>query len=110
MRVALVWSGDENSVLMFGKVKEIFKVSFLLTFLQEEPSDVGCLLAIKRQSEEFGVPFFWARVDAPCLEECIETMAELKQDYGIEGIVTNCDPASWIEDACKAIGMEMIKA
>jgi diphthine-ammonia ligase len=110
MKVALVWNGDKNSALTYGKVKEKFNVSFLLTFLQEEPSHTSYLSTIKRQSKEFGVPFFWARVDAPYLEEYKETIAELKKDYGIEGIVTDSAPTSWIEDACKATGMEVIRA
>jgi diphthamide synthase (EF-2-diphthine--ammonia ligase) len=110
MKVALVWNGDKDSALMYCKVKEKFSVSFLLTFLQEEPSHTGYLSTIKRQSKEFGVPFFWARVNAPYLEEYKETIAELKSDYGIEGIVTGNPSASWIEDACKATGMEIIKA
>ena len=110
MKVALVWNGDKDSALMYGKVKEKFNVSFLLTFLQEEPSHTGYLSTIKRQSKEFGVPFFWARVDAPYLEEYKEIIAELKSDYGIEGIVTDSASTSWIEDACKATGMEVIRA
>jgi len=74
MKVALVWNGDKNSVLMYGKVKEKFDVSFLLTFLQEEPSHTNYLSTIKRQSKELGVPFFLARVDAPYLEEYKETI------------------------------------
>ena len=110
MKVALVWNGDENSALMYGKVKEKFNVSFLLTFLQKEPFHASYLSTIKRQSKEFGVPFFWTRMDVPCLEEYKEAIAELKRDYGIEGIITDSEPASWIEDACKATGMEIIKA
>jgi diphthine-ammonia ligase len=92
MKVALVWNGDKNATLTYGKVKEKFNVSFLLTFLQEEPPHTSNLSTIKRQSKEFGVPFFWARVDAPYLEEYKETIAELKKDYGIEGIVTGTAP------------------
>ena len=110
MKVALVWNGDENSARAYSKVKEKFSVSFLLTFLQEEPSHTGYLSTIKRQSKEFGVPFFWARVDAPYLEEYKEIITELKNDYGIEGIVIDSSHASWIEDACKATGMEVIRA
>jgi diphthamide synthase (EF-2-diphthine--ammonia ligase) len=110
MKVALVWNGDKNSVLMYGKVKEKFDISFILTFLQEEPSHTNYLSTIKRQSKKLGVPFFWARVDAPYLEEYKETIVELKKDYGIEGIVTDSTHTSWIEDACKATGMEVIRA
>ncbi len=110
MKVALVWNGDKNSVMMYGKVKETFDVSFLLTFLQEEPPHTNYLSNIKCQSKKLGVPFFWSRVDAPYLEEYKETIAELKKDYGIEGIVMDRTHTSWIEDACKATGMEVIRA
>jgi len=36
-------------------------------------------------------------------------MAELKEDYGVEAIVTNGDQ-SLIEDACRAMGLKAIKA
>jgi diphthamide synthase (EF-2-diphthine--ammonia ligase) len=110
MKVALVWNGDKNSVLMYGKVKGKFDVSFLLTFLNEEPSHSNHLSVIKRQSKELGVPYFLARVDAPYPEEYKEIIAELKRDYGIEGIVTDGTRTSWIEDACKTTGIEVIRA
>lgn len=108
MKVALVWNGDKNSVLMYDRVKERFEVSFFLTFLQEEPSHSNYLSIIKRQSRRFGVPFFWARVDPPCLQEYKETIIELKKDYGIEGVVTDSAHKSWIEDACIATEMELV--
>jgi diphthamide synthase (EF-2-diphthine--ammonia ligase) len=110
MKVALIWNGDKNCVLMYGRVKEKFDVSFLLTFLQEEPSHTNYLSIIRRQSKKLGVPLCLARVDAPYPEDYKETIAELKKDCGIEGIVTDSTRTSWIEDACKATGMEVIKA
>jgi diphthamide synthase (EF-2-diphthine--ammonia ligase) len=109
MKVALIWNGDKDSVLMYGKVKEKFDISFLLTFLQGEPSRTNYLSTIIRQSRKLGVPFFWTKVDASYLEECKETIAELKKDYGIEGIVTDETHTSWIEYACNAAGVEVIR-
>ena len=109
MKVALVWDGDRSSAFSYDKVKEKFDVSFLLTFLRKDPSDAGFLFAIKRQCEKIGVPFFWAKMKTTCPEEYRETIVELKEDFGIEGIITNATQGS-IEDACRASGMRVIRS
>jgi 5,10-methylene-tetrahydrofolate dehydrogenase/methenyl tetrahydrofolate cyclohydrolase len=108
MKVALVWNGDKSSAFAYGKVKGKFDVSFLITFLQKDRSNTSYLSTIKRQSENRGVPFFWAKMKTAHPEEYRETITELKEDYGIEGIVTNGNQ-SLIEDACKAAGIKVIK-
>jgi len=109
MKVALVWDGDKESVFSYGKVKGKFDISFLLTFLQKERSNASFLSTIKRQCEKFNVPFFWAKMETAHPEEYRETIAELKKDFGIEGIVTN-GTQSLIEDACRAMGVKVIRA
>jgi len=109
MKVAVVWNGDKDSAVAYSNVKEKFDISFLLTFLHEKRSNARFLSAIKRQSEKLGVPFFWAKVNTARPEDYRETMAELKEDYGVEAIVTNGDQRL-IEDACRAIGLKAIKA
>ena len=109
MKVALVWEGDPSSAFSYGKVKGKFDISFLLTFLKKERSNASFLSTIKRQCEKLGVPFFWAKMKTARLEECRETIVELKEDFGIEGIVTN-GTQSLIEDACRASGIKVIRA
>lgn len=109
MKVALVWDGDMSSAFSYDKVKGKFDISFLLTFLQKERSNASFLSTIKRQCEKLGIPFFWAMMKTARPEEFKETVAELKDDFGIEGIVTN-GTQSLIEDACRATGIEVIRA
>ena len=109
MKVALVWDGDRSSAFSYGKVKGKFDISFLLTFLQKERSNASFLSTIRRQCEKLGVPFFWAKMKTARPAEYRETIVELKEDFGIEGIVTN-GTQSMIEDACKATGIDVIRA
>ncbi len=108
MKVALVWNGDQNSACTYGKVKGKFDISFLLTFLQKGRSNANFLSKIKSQCEELGVPFFWVKLKTAYPEEYRAVIAELKQDYEIEAVVTN-GTESLIEDACNAAGMKIVK-
>ena len=109
MKVALVWNGDRSSALAYSNVKQKFVISFLITFLVKGKSDLRVLSILKRQSENRGVPFFWAKIKTGHAEEYRETITELKKDYGIEGIVTNGNERL-IENACDATGMKVIIA
>jgi len=109
MKVALVWNGDANSAFTYGKVKGRFDISFLLTFLQRECSNAKFLSTVKCQCEKLGVPFFWVKMKTAHPEEYRETIAVLKEDYGIEGLVMP-DAQVMIEDACRTTGIEVIKA
>lgn len=104
-----MWSGDTTSACAYSNVKGKFDVSYFLTFLHKEHFDPNFLTRIKQQSERLGVPFFWAKIKNSDLEGYRETIAELKEEYGVEGIITNGEQ-NLIEDACKASGMKMIQA
>jgi hypothetical protein len=109
MKVALVWNGDSSSAFTYGKIKGKFDISFLLTFLQKEYFNAGFLSTIKSECGKLGVPFFWAKMKTAYPDEYAETITEVKEDYGIEGIVTS-GTQNLIEDACKAVGIKVIKA
>jgi hypothetical protein len=109
MKAALVWNGDRSSAFAYGKVKGKFDISFLLTFLQKELSNTSFLSTIKCQCGKLGVPFFWAKMKTSHPDEYWEAIAELKEDYGVEGIVTNGNE-SLIEDACRATEMKVFSA
>ncbi|HEX9863010.1 MAG TPA: hypothetical protein VGB11_07005 [Candidatus Bathyarchaeia archaeon] len=109
MKVVLLWNGDNNSARAYVKVKGKFDIAFLLTFLQKENCNASFLSTLKRQCKKRGVPFFWAKMETAYPEEYRESIAELKKDYGIEGIVTN-GTQSLIEDACRATGIKVIRA
>ncbi len=109
MKVALLWNGDKSSAFSYSKSKGKFDISFLLTFLREEHANASFLSTIKSQCRKLGVPFFWDKLETAHLKEYAKTFSELKEDFGIEGIVTS-DGQGMIEDACKAVGMEIIRA
>jgi hypothetical protein len=109
MKVALIWSGDQASACAYSKIKGSFDVSYLLMFLQKGRSTPDFLGKIKKQCEKLGVPFFWAKMRSSNLKEYGEVIAELKEEYGIEGIITSGDH-SVIEEACKAVNMRVIEA
>ncbi len=109
MKVALLWNGDKNANLSYCKMKTKFNIAYLLTFLNKEHCNANCIAALKRQHEKLGVPLFCDKMETANPEEYREAIAELKKDYGIEGIITN-GTQSLIEDACKATGMKVIRA
>jgi diphthamide synthase (EF-2-diphthine--ammonia ligase) len=109
MKVALVWGGDQASACAYSKIKGKFDVSYLLMFLQKGRSNPDFLESIKKQCQKIGVPFFWAKMRSSNPKEYREVITELKEDYGIEGIVTN-GVHGVIEDACKAVSMKVIEA
>lgn len=108
MKVALLWNGNANSASTYCRAKEKFDIHYLLTFLQKEHCNANFLSTLKLQCKKLGVPFFWAKMETSRPEEYSETLAELKKDYGIEGIITN-GTQSAIEDACRTIGIKVIK-
>jgi hypothetical protein len=109
MKVALVWNGDQGSSFAYSKVKGDCAVSFLLTFLKKDCANDGLLSSIRRKCDEIDVPFFWAKMKTERVEEYGEVVAELKEEYGIEAIVTS-GAQGVIEDACGRTGVKVIRA
>jgi hypothetical protein len=109
MKVALVWNGNESSTCAFNKVKGEFEVSYLLAFLNGVGSKADSMSCIRRECAKFGVPFFWAKLKSERPEEYLEVVAELKEDYGIEAIVTY-GSRNVIEESCGALGVRVIRA
>ena len=109
MKVALVWNADEDSAFAYGKVKADCDVSFLLTFLRKGHASACFLSSIRRECEKIEVPFFWAKMTTERAEEYREVVAELKEEYGIEAIVTS-GAQGVIEDACGRTGVKVIRA
>ena len=109
MKVAILWNGDKNSAFAFGNATSDFDISFLLTFLKKGCFNNSLLSSLRVQSDKIRVPFFWAKMKTARPEEYREIIAELKEDYGIEAIVTD-GGQSLVEDACGAAGMKVIKA
>jgi diphthamide synthase (EF-2-diphthine--ammonia ligase) len=109
MKVAVLWNGDKSSAFAFGNVKGDFDISFLLTFLTKGCFNASLLSSIRLQCDKIRVPFFLAKMKTARPEEYREIISELREDYGIEAIVSD-GSQSLVEDACGAAGMKVIKA
>lgn len=109
MKAALVWNGDEGSACTFGKVNGDINISYLLMLPNEDTSNLATLSRLRRECEKLGVPFFWAKMKSKLPEEYREVVALLKEDYGIEAIVTDGSQDE-IEESCGALGVKLIRA
>jgi len=116
MKVAALWTGGKDSSLACYKaLKEKLDVAFVMTFIWDQPPPSHPLPMIKFQSEALQIPFYWQRASPPYFEDYNQAILELKEDYGIEGIVTgdisrvDSFHGNWIDDVCKGTGIEVIK-
>lgn len=116
MKVAVLWTGGKDSALACYKaLKNGHEVSYLVTFIWNNPSLAHSLSLIKLQSEAVKIPFIWDKLEEPYFESYREAILELKNEYGIEGIVTGdisyVDEfhGNWIDKVCEGTGVEVIK-
>ncbi|MBT0159834.1 diphthine--ammonia ligase [Candidatus Bathyarchaeota archaeon A05DMB-2] len=115
MRVASLWTGGKDSSLAYLKTMKDHDVAYIVTFIWENPSLSHPLPIIKLQSEAVKIPFLWERLDPPYKESYREAIVELKEEYGIEAVVTgdisyvDSLHGNWIDDVCEGTGVEVIK-
>lgn len=116
MKVAALWSGGKDSALACYRVlKHGFNVAFVMTFIWNQPSLSHPLAMTKLQSEALQIPFYWERVNPPYFEAYRQAILELKEEFGIEGVVTgdialvDSFHGNWIDNVCKDTGVEVIK-
>ena len=116
MKVAVLWTGGKDSSLACHKaMKEGYEVTFFVTFIWNNPSQAHSLPLIKMQSDAVKIPFLWDKLEEPYFEAYREAILELKEEYGIEGIVTgdisyvDAFHGNWIDDVCKGTGVKVIK-
>jgi diphthine-ammonia ligase len=116
MKVAALWSGGKDSALACYKaLKHGFDVAFVMTFIWDKQPSSHPLAMTKLQSEALQIPFYWERVNPPYFESYKQAMLDLKEDYGIEGVVTgdislvDSFHGNWIDNVCKDTGVEVIK-
>lgn len=116
MKVAVLWTGGKDSALACYKaLKNGHEVSYLVTFIWNNPSLAHSLSLIKLQSEAVKIPFIWDKLEEPYFESYREAILEMKNEYGIEGIVTGdisyVDDfhGNWIDKVCEGTGVEVIK-
>ncbi|MCW4046832.1 MAG: diphthine--ammonia ligase [Candidatus Bathyarchaeota archaeon] len=115
MRVASLWTGGKDSSLACLKTMKDHDVAYIVTFIWEKPSLSHPLPIIKLQSEAVKIPFLWERLDPPYKESYRDAIIELKEEYGIEAVVTgdisyvDSFHGNWIDDVCEDTGVEVIK-
>ncbi len=68
----------------------------------------------KLQSEAVETRFLWDRLEPPYLEAYRESILELKNEFGIEAIVTgditvDSFHGAWIDEVCKDTGVKVLK-
>lgn len=116
MKVVALWTGGKDSSLACYKIlKRGYDVAFAMTFIWDQPSLAHPLAMIKLQSEVLRIPFYWERVAPPYFEAYRKGILELKEEYGIQGVVTgdisyvDSFHGNWVEDVCRGTGVEVIK-
>jgi uncharacterized protein (TIGR00290 family) len=116
MKVAALWSGGKDSSLAcYRAIENKLDVALLVNFIWEKPSKAHSLTVVRLQAEALQKPSYEAHVKEPYFEEYHKTMLKLKQDYGVEAVVTGdityIDDfhGNWIDDVCKGTGLEVIK-
>lgn len=116
VKVVALWSGGKDSALACYKaMKHGSDVAFVMTFIWDQPSLSHPIVVTKLQSEALQIPFCWARVSPPYFESYKKALLDMKEDHGIEGVVTGDISlvdnfhGDWINDVCKDTGIEVIK-
>ncbi len=115
LKVAALWTGGKDSSLACFKAMREHNVEYLVTFIWDKPSLAHPRLMMKAQSEATKIPFHWSRIQPPYKESYRNDIIELRDEYGIEGVVTgdisyvDAHHGNWIDDVCKGTGVEVLK-
>jgi diphthine-ammonia ligase len=115
MKAAALWTGGKDSALACLKAMQEHDVAYMVTFIWQKPSLSHPLSMIKMQSEAVKVPFLWERLNPPYEESYRTAILELKNEYGIEAVVTgdisyvDAFHGNWIDNICEGTGVEVIK-
>jgi diphthine-ammonia ligase len=114
LKVAVLWTGGKDSALAYLKVQKTHNVAMLVNFIWEKPSISHPNLITKLQSEALKEQFLWDRLQPPYHESYRESILDLKNEYGIQAVVTGDITAdtfhgTWIDEVCKNTGVEVIK-
>jgi diphthine-ammonia ligase len=114
LNVAVSWTGGKDSALAYLNAQENHQVALFVNFRWQQPSLSHPKAIIQLQSEAIDKPFIWADVQPPYLESYRQAILDLKEKFGIEGIVTGDITVdnfhgTWIDDVCKGTGVKVIK-
>jgi uncharacterized protein (TIGR00290 family) len=114
MKTAVLWTGGKDSALACYKVQKEHEVSLFVNFIWEKTSLSHPFLLTKFQAEAIQKPFIWDKLNPPYFESYRESILELKNEYGIEAVVTgdiaqDTFHGKWIDKVCKDTGVQVIK-
>ena len=113
MKVVVHWSGGKECCLAYHKViKQRHQVVSLLTFEYMEPYVFHSFPVMKLQSKTLGTPLKRVKIKK-AYEDILKTLTKLRNEEGIEGIVTGdivgagCAVvhSSYYESMCKQLGI-----
>jgi diphthine-ammonia ligase len=115
MKAAALWSGGKDSSLATYKaIQNKLDVTLLANFIWEKPSVAHALNILKLQAEALQKPNLEIHVKEPYFEEYHKAIIKLKQDHGIEAVVTGDITivdnfhGNWVTNVCKGTGVEVI--
>jgi diphthine-ammonia ligase len=114
MKVAMSWTGGKDCALACYKALKSHNVALFVHFDWETPSPSHPQAIAKLQAQALNAQFLWLPVKPPYLESYHKAIIQLKQEYGIEGIVTgditvDAFHGAWMDDLCKGTGVQVIK-
>jgi diphthine-ammonia ligase len=114
MKVAVSWTGGKDSALACYKAMKEHEVALFVHFMWEKPSPSHPTVITKLQSEAVETKFLWDRLDPPYRDAYRESILELKNEFGIEAIVTgditvDSFHGAWIDEVCKDTGVKALK-
>jgi uncharacterized protein (TIGR00290 family) len=116
LKVAVSWSGGKESGLAYYKaINWEHEISLLVTFLWEIPPFYHPLELVKLQSEAMKAPHIEVKVEKPYFERYRRAINNLREKYGIEGIVTgdisitDSYHGDWMKNVCEGLNVELIR-
>jgi uncharacterized protein (TIGR00290 family) len=114
MKVAVSWTGGKDSALACYKAQKKHEIVVFANFIWEKPSLSHPIDITRTQAKVLRKQFLWDKLQPPYFESYREAIIELKNEYGIEAIVTGDIAAddfhgAWIDEVCKDTGVQVIK-
>ena len=116
MKVAVSWSGGKESGLAYYKAMNGgHEISLIVTFLWETPTFYHPLELVKLQSEAMKTPHIEVKVEKPYFEGYRRAINNLREEYGIKGIVTgdisitDSYHGDWMKNVCEGLNVELIR-
>jgi len=113
MRVVVHWSGGKDCTTALHKIIEQgHEVACLVTYIYMEPYVFHSIRVAELQAQSLGIPHVKVKVEGDRFNAIVGTLARLKKEEGIEGIVTgdidNVHHKRTWDYACKKLDVKLI--